>query len=133
MMAAVVHHKTVRKSKAIAADLGRPAPGAFVQRLGQLIGLGHRMPTASGGHQSEWTTISNQCYTFAAVVAVYNRTEPGRSGMLSEAINLLIKKIICIGQRLREFHEYRLRLLRCGTTWQSRANTTTRPTTHSAA
>jgi hypothetical protein len=75
------------------------APGAFVQRLGQL-GLGHRMPTASGGHQSEWSTISNQCYTFAAVVAVYNHTEPGRSGLLSEAIDLLIRKIMCIGQVL---------------------------------
>jgi hypothetical protein len=85
------------------------------------------MPTASGGHQSEWTTISNQCYAFAAVVAVYNHAEPGRSGLLSESINVLVKEIMCTGKGLREFHEYRLRLLRCGITWQSRANTTTRP------
>jgi hypothetical protein len=76
------------------------------------------MPTASCGRQSEWTTISNQCYTFAAVVAVYNHTKPGRSGrLLSEAINLLIKKIMCIGQGLREFQEYRLRLLSRRTAW----------------
>jgi hypothetical protein len=91
------------------------------------------MPTANGGHQSEWTTISNQYYTFAAVVAVYNHTEPVRSGLLSDAINLLIKKIMCIGQGLREFHEYRLCLLPCGIIWQTRANTTTRPIAHLAA
>jgi hypothetical protein len=91
------------------------------------------MPTASGGHQSEWTTISNQCYTFAAVVAVYNHSEPGRSVLLSEAINVLVKEIMCIGKGLREFHEYRLRLLRCGITWQSLAHTTRRPITHLAA
>ena len=70
------------------------------------------MPTASRGHQSEWTTISNQWYTFAADFAIYNRTKSGRSGLLGEAINLLIKKIMCIGQGLREFHQYRLRLPR---------------------
>ena len=55
-------------------SLGQRA-GSFVQRLGQFIGLGHRMPTVSG--------------------------VPGRiSDGLIEAINLLIEKVLAIDNLL---------------------------------
>ena len=37
----------------------------------------------------------------------------------TEAVNLLIKKILRVGHGFRNFHNYRLRLLlHCGITWQ---------------
>ncbi len=41
----------------------RPTTGRFVQRYGQIIGLGHEMPGASGGHTAQCITVETKCYT----------------------------------------------------------------------
>jgi hypothetical protein len=130
MTAAVVQHKTVTRSKAIVAESG----------LGQRRAASSSAPVNSSVSVTECrrrvvgTSPSGPLFLISVtpllLLSRYTTTEPGRSGLLSEAINLLIQKIMCIGQGLREFYDYRLRLLHCGITWQSRPKGAARTERH---
>jgi hypothetical protein len=72
------------------------------------------LPTPIGGHQSEWIIISNQCYTYAAAVALDSRTEAMVEGLTCPAKPLTAdQENPARRPGFRDFHDYRLRLLHC--------------------
>jgi transposase len=86
-----------------------------------------RTVTCTGSHVPELRRLARTLTTWRAEFPAYFHTGRISNGP-TEAVNLLIKKILRVGHGFRNFHNYRLRLLlHCGITWQHHTPTPTPP------
>jgi len=74
---------------------------------------------ADGVQVAELSRLARTVRAWQAEILAFHSTM-GCSNGLTEAVNLLIKKVKRVGHGFRNFANYRLRLLlHCGVTWQS--------------
>jgi transposase len=96
--------------RAVYAAVGMPAAGAALQRF-------YRW--ADGVGVAELSRLARTVLAWEAEILAFHSTM-GCSNGLTEAVNLLIKKVKRVGHGFRNFANYRLRLLlHCGVRWQT--------------
>jgi transposase len=96
--------------RAVYAGVGMPAARAALERFYRWAG---------GVAVAELARLARTVRAWQAEILAWHVTN-GCSNGLTEAVNLLVKKVKRVGHGFRNFTNYRLRLLlHCGVTWQT--------------